>query len=197
MTPVVKRAIADSYKSANVALLTALAGAPLKVPIITVTVQFQTPSRIEVSSGLMVPFSGFHTYSKAEVASGGVVSDDVVQKTITFSVVPMAYTNLLAFERNPNGQRLGLFATGGIGYNPATNSVEFGAGGTFSYRSIAISFLADIGRDTKLAGGFTVGQSLGPTNAAATPLTTTYWTIRPAMALSVRIPLGGGASKSL
>jgi hypothetical protein len=195
LQPLAKRIAADTLKSDGVAILGSIADASPKQPIMQITVQFQSPSRVEVSAGLMVPFAPYHSYTKASVATNGVVSDNVVQDTKTYTVVPMALINILAKEWiASNKQRSGFFFTGGVGVNPATTAVEFGAGLTYSYRSLAISALADIGRDTKLGGGFTVGQSLGATSAAATPITSTYWTVKPSIALSVRIPLGGSSS---
>jgi hypothetical protein len=193
--PTAKRVAADTLKSENVALLSGLADPPAKVSLITITVQFQSPSRVEVSTGVMVPLTPYHGYVKASVAVNGVVTDNVVQENKTYTVVPMALINVLTKEWITGKQRSAFFVTGGVGFNPATNMVEFGAGVTYSYRSFAISGLIDIGRDTKLGGGFTVGQSLGPTSAAANPITSTYWTVKPAPAISVRIPLGGSGGK--
>jgi hypothetical protein len=192
LMPTAKRVAADTLKKENVALLSGLADASPKMPIVTITVQFQSPSRFEVSTGLMVPLTPYHSYGKASVAKNGVVTDNVVQETKTYTVVPSVFINYLLTEWIPNKQRSALFATGGVGYNPTSSSVEFGAGLTYSYRSIAVSFVADIGRDTKLGGGFTVGQSLGTGNAA-NPNTSTYWNVKPAVAISVRIPLGGNS----
>jgi hypothetical protein len=195
LLPVAKRISAETLKSPSAAYLGTLADTPVKLPIVIITVQFQSPSHVEVSTGLMVPLMPYHSYVKASVATNGVVSDNVVQETKTYAVVPMVFINILAKEWIARTQRSAFFFTGGVGYNPFTTAVEFGAGLTYSYRSIALSGLVDIGRDTKLGGGFTVGESLGPTNAAANPITSTYWAVKPAVAVSVRIPLGGSGSK--
>ena len=192
LTATAKRVAADTLKSENAALLSGLADASTKVPLVTITVQFQSPSRFEVSTGLMVPFTPYHSYTKAAVAKNGVVTDNVVQESKTYTVVPIVFVNVLGQEWITRQQRSAWFLTGGVGYNPVTNTVEFGTGFTYSYRSLAISFLADIGRDTKLGGGFTVGQSLGTGNAT-NPITSTYWAVKPAAAISVRIPLGGSS----
>lgn len=189
-----KQVVANSVQVGDAAKLATLADTPTKVPLVAITVQFQSPSRVEVSSGLMVPLTAYRSYSKASQASGGTVTDNVVQETKTFTVVPMAFVSVLQKEWITKKQRSAILYTGGVGYNPATSAVEFGAGLTYSYRSIAFSGLVDLGRDTKLGGGFTVGQSLGNTSAAASPITSTYWTVKPALALSVRIPLGGGGA---
>jgi len=107
-------------------------------------------------------------------------------------VVPMATLNYrLGRELVAGRQRVAFFGTGAVGYNPATTSVEFGIGPSFSWKSIALSALVDIGRDTKLAGGFYVGEKLGLSNVPKQPSTSTIWSIKPAVGLSVRIPLGG------
>jgi hypothetical protein len=193
LTVTAKRVAAETLKSENVALLSGLADASPKAPLVTITVQFQSPSRFEVSTGLMVPLTPYHSYAKASVAKNGVVTDNVVQETKTYTVVPTVFINVRLNEWITSRQRSALFFTGGVGYNPATSSVEFGTGLTYSYRSLAVSFLADIERDTKLGGGFTVGQSLGTGNAA-NPITSTYWNCKPAVAISVRIPLGGSGN---
>jgi hypothetical protein len=195
LQPLAKRVAAETLKSEDASHLSSVADAPAKQPIVTITVQFQSPSHVEVSTGLMVPLTPYHSYVKASVATNGMISDNVVQETRTYAVVPMAFINILAREWIARKQRSAFFVTGGVGYNPSTTAVEFGTGLTYSYRSIAFSGLVDIGRDTKLGGGFTVGQSLGPTNAAANPITSTYWAVKPAAAVSVRIPLGGSGSK--
>jgi hypothetical protein len=193
LMPTAKRVVAESLKSENAVLLSGLADPSPKTPLVTITVQFQSPSRFEVSTGLMVPLTPYHSYGKAAVAKNGVVTDNIVQETKTYTVVPAVFVNYLLGEWIPNKQRSAVFASGGVGYNPTSSSVEFGAGMTYSYRSIAVSFVADIGRDTKLTGGFTVGQSLGTGNAANPP-TSTYWSVKPSFAVSVRIPLGGSST---
>ncbi|WP_125486151.1 hypothetical protein [Edaphobacter aggregans] len=192
LTPVAKR-VSTTTPAADPGLLGTLAETPVKQPIISVTVQFQSPQRLEVSSGLMVPTSPYHTYTKASVATNGIVTDNIVQENLTYTVVPVVSVNfLIGRELIARKQRVATFATVAVGYNPATSAVEFGTGLAFSWRSIVLSGLADVGRDMQLAGGFKIGESLGLTNAA-TPLTTTRWGIRPAVALSVRIPLGGAS----
>jgi hypothetical protein len=161
-----------------------------KQPLATLTVQFQTNPRFEVSTGLMVPLTPYHSFSAAAVATNGTVTGNVVQVTRTYTVVPMVSTNILVKDFIAMHERAAWFGSVAVGYNPATSSVEFGVGPSFSWRSIVISGLADIGRDTELAGGFTVGQTL-PANNPPKPLTTTIWSVKPAVALSIRIPLGG------
>jgi hypothetical protein len=188
----VKSAVADPPKDSNAAALSNLITPPPdKQPVVTVTVLYQTPPRIEVSTGLMVPMLPYHSYASAEAASGGTITGYVVQESKTYTVVPVAQMNIVAKDWVMHQQRAALFGTVAVGYNPATSNVEFGVGPSFSWRSIVLSGLADIGRDTQLAGGFTVGESLGTTSV--TPLTSTIWSVKPAIGISVRIPLGGSS----
>lgn len=162
-----------------------------KQQLVKLTVQFQHSSPLEVTSGLLVPLSPYHSYAKAAVASNGTVTNNVVQQNLTYTVVPAVFIHFLAHEFAGN-QRVALFGTVATGYNPASSAVEFGVGPSFGWHSIVFSGLADIGRDTDLRGGFKVGQSLGLTNAA-NPLTGTIWRVKPSLAVSVRIPLGGAS----
>jgi hypothetical protein len=66
--------------------------------------------------------------------------------------------------------------------------VEFGVGPSVSFNSFTLSFLADIGRDTNLASGFTVNEPLPGT--ATAPGTTTVWSVKPAIGISIRLPFG-------
>lgn len=171
-----------------------LTAAPSITAIASVNVTYQRPPRLEIATGVMAPFRSYHSYSAAEAASGGTVTGTVVQESNTYTVIPMAMTNIVLGQGLVKSQPLAGFFSIGVGYNPATSSIEFGAGPSISYRSIIVSPLADIGQDTHLVDGFKVGQSLPSTNTK--PLTTNYWFGRPAIGLSVRIPLGGGQSGS-
>jgi hypothetical protein len=164
---------------------------PAKTAVITITVQYMTAPKFEVSSGVMVPTTPFHSYAAA--ASSADASKTVVQQSLTYTVVPTANVNFLIKEFMTR-QRAALFETTAVGYNPATSAVEFGEGLTFSWKSIEFSALADIGRDTNLAKGFAVNGTLP--SASSKPGTTTVWGVRPAFAISIRLPLGGGSSNS-
>jgi phage gp37-like protein len=187
LLPLAKRVAADPLKSQNAAYVGSLADASDKQSILTLTVQFQSTSRIELSTGLMVPFTPYHSYAKGSDDMGNAT----VQATTTYAVVPIALINYRVIEWITKQQPSAFFLTGGVGVNSVTTQVEFGAGLTYSYRSLAFSLLADIGRDTNLGGSLTPGGSLGLYTVVPT---TTSWVVKPAAALSVRIPLGGGAS---
>jgi hypothetical protein len=186
----VKRVVTKPYKPA--APEDAVLSPSSKQPVTAVTVQYQHAARLEFATGLMVPASPFHSYSTAAVAKNGVITGYVIQETKTYTVVPAALVNFVVQQGIARKQPVAFLGTIAIGYNPSTSSVEFGVGPSFSWKSIMISGLADIGRDTQLAGGFTVGQTFPPSNPPK-PLTSTGWFVKPAVALSVRIPLGGAS----
>ena len=187
---VVKRVVTLPYKPASPE--DAVLSPPSKQPILAVTVQYQQVARLEFATGVIVPTSPFHSYSTAAVAKNGVVTGNVVQETKTYTVVPAALVNFVVKQGIARKQPIAFLGTIATGYNPATSSVEFSVGPSFSWRSIMVSGFADIGRDTQLAGGFTVGQTF-PASNPPKPLTTTGWFVKPAVALSVRIPLGGAS----
>jgi hypothetical protein len=134
----------------------------------------------------------YHSYATAAVASGGVVTGNIVQESLTYTVVPVALANINIKEWDKRQQRVAFIGTMAVGYNPATSAVEFGAGPSFSWRSIVLNGLADFGRDTHLAGGFTVNEVL-PVSNPPKPLTNTTWGVKPAAGISIRIPLGGSS----
>jgi hypothetical protein len=190
LAPVAKKVSAQN--STSDAGLGGLADTPTKQALVTLTVQFQSPPRVEVSTGLMVPLTPYHSYSVAAVATNGAITSNVVQETRTYTVVPVVLVNVLVKDFSAKQQRAAWFGSVAVGYNPATSSVEFGIGPSFSWRSMVFSGFVDVGRDTHLAGGFTVGQSL-PVSNPPKPLTSTVWSVKPAAVLSIRIPLGGAS----
>lgn len=182
-----KLVAADTLKPEDAFYFGGIADAPNKQPIITLTVQFQSTSRVELSTGLMVPFTPYHSYAKGSDAKGNAI----VQETTNYVVVPMAFVNFRVAEWPTRKQASAFFLTGGVGVNSSTKAVEFSAGATYSYRSFAVSMIFDIGRDTQLGSGLTPGGPLGNFSA---PPTTVTWGVKPAAAVSIRIPLGGGSS---
>jgi hypothetical protein len=57
-------------------------------------------------------------------------------------------------------------------------------------KSMEFSILADIGRDTALASGFTVNQPLP--GAATVPATNGVWSVKPSFAFTIRLPFNSG-----
>ena len=161
---------------------------PQKTDLMTITALYQTPPHIEFSAGFLVPVRPFHSYASAAQASGGSVTDYIVQETLTYIVIPAAEMNFVIHDWKVRGQSTGFFGTVAVGYNSTSSAVEFGVGPSFSWKSMLINGLADFGRDTELGGGFQVGQSLG-TSGSTKPLTSTVWKVKPAVGFSVRIPL--------
>jgi hypothetical protein len=190
LMPAIKNALSDPSDAIKSALADLSAGAPSKTSLVTITAAYQTPPYVEVSTGLMVPMRPFHSYASAAVATNGTVTGYIVQESLTYTVVPGAQVNFVLKNWVAARQRAALFGSLAVGYNPTSSSVEFGFGPSFSWKSLVLTGLADVGRDTQLAGGFTVGQSLG-TSSTAKPLTSTVWQVKPAVGISIRIPLGG------
>jgi hypothetical protein len=187
LSAVAKRVSGDKYIDPESAALSGIGDQDNKQTISTVNVQFQPDSRFEISTGLIVPATPYHSFSAVQ-AQGA--SSPTIQQNDTYTIVPAAFFNiLLGKERVAGKQRVAMFASGAVGYTPATSSVALAPGLCFSWRSIVVGALADVSRDVKLAGNWTVGQSLGSVSA---PMTTNVWDVKPAFGLSVRIPLGGG-----
>jgi len=184
LASVAKRVSGDKYVDPDSAVLAGLAEQPVKQLVTSVTVQFQPDPRFELSSGFLVPVTPYHSYSAAQSQSA---TGPVVQESKTYTVVPDASFNFLIGKEQILGkQRLAGFLTGAVGYTPASSSVAFGVGPSFSWRSMVLNALADFGRDARLAGGWTVNAPLG---TATAPMTTNVWDVKFAVGISVRIPL--------
>jgi len=171
-----------------------LTTAPTLVPVATVTVQFITPPRFEVSAGVLYPFQPYHSYTA--IANLNDSSNNIVKEMKSYTVVPTANISYVLQELmlGAKKQRAAWLASGSIGYNATTSAVEFGVGPSFSWRAFELSGMVDFGRDTKLTGGYSVN---GPIPVAfKTPPTATYWSVKAGIALTVRLPLGGGSSGS-
>jgi len=190
LAPVAKRVGGEKFLGDDATLLSTLGDAPAKQPILTLSVQYMDSPRFEISAGFLVPFTPYHSYSAAQTETA---SAPVVRESLTYTVVPAAMINfLIGREWIMARQRAALLGTFAVGYTPATSSVALAFGPSFSWKSVVISPLADLGRDVQLAGGFTVGGPLGSSTTPATaPLTKTVWDMKPAIGMSIRIPLGG------
>lgn len=169
--------------------------APTKTQVITLTVQSTNKEWIEASAGFVVPWRAYHSYGAAAQASNGSVTGNVVQVKLTHTVVPAAFVNVNLWEIPSRHGSFAIFLSPFVGYNGSTSAVETGIGPTISWKSLAINLTADYASDTYLAGGFSVGQSLGVSNPAS-PLTTNAYSWRFAPGISIRIPLGGSSGSS-
>jgi hypothetical protein len=174
-----------------------VASAPTKVAVSTLTVQFVTQPIMELTSGVMVPLMPYRSYTMATTVSssgsstgtGTTTTSMNIQENKTYTIIPSVDVNFrLGDDHFKRNMRVGWFATAAVGYNPATSNVEFGVGPSVSFNSFTLSFLADIGRDTNLASGFTVNEPLPGT--ATAPGTTTVWSVKPAIGISIRLPFG-------
>lgn len=162
--------------------------------LIAINVSFENASWLEYTAGLMVPLRAQHTYNSAAVGGTGSASntivDNLVQENKAWTVVPTANVHL---RITPNGvlggQRVAGFITGALGYNPNSSTLEMGAGVTFAWKTLMFSPMMDVGRDNQLTGNFYVGQSLGAGNSPPKPTTVQFWAFKPALMISVRIPL--------
>jgi hypothetical protein len=115
-----------------------------------------------------------------------------VQETHTFTIVPAVDLNFrLGNDKFAGNKRYGWFGTVAVGYNPATTMVEFGVGPSLALKSMVFSFLADVGRDTALASGFTKNEPLP--GIATTPATNGVWSVKPSFGFSIRLPFKSGS----
>lgn len=169
--------------------------APTKTQVMSLTVQSTNKEWVEASAGFVVPWRAYHSYSAAAQASGGSVTDNVVQLKLTHTVVPAAFVNVNLIEFPSRHGSFAVFLSPFVGYNGTTSAVETGIGPTLSWKSLALNLMADYASDTYLAGGFSVGQSLGKSNPAS-PLTTNAYSWRFAPGISIRIPLGSSGGSS-
>jgi hypothetical protein len=167
-----------------------VATAPTKTAVMQATVQYVTQPEMEVTAGVLVPFLPYKSYTAVPQSAGSATL--VVQETHTFTIIPAVDLNFrLGNDQFAGIKRYGWFATVAVGYNPATTMVEFGVGPSFALKSMVFSFLADIGRDTSLASGFTNNQPLP--GAATVPATKGVWSVKPAFGFSIRLPFNSGS----
>lgn len=167
-----------------------VATAPTKTAVMQATVQYVTQPVMEVTAGVLVPVLPYKSYTAVPQSAGS--STLVVQETHTFTIIPAVDLNFrLGNDKFAGNKRYGWFATVAVGYNPATTMVEFGVGPSFALKSMVFSLLADIGRDTALASGFTKNQPLP--GAATTPATNGVWSVKPAIGFSIRLPFNSGS----
>jgi hypothetical protein len=167
-----------------------VATAPTKTAVMQATVQYVTQPEMEVTAGVLVPFLPYKSYTAAPQSAGSATL--VVQETRTFTIIPAVDLNFrLGNDKFAGNKRYGWFGTVAVGYNPATTMVEFGVGPSLALKSMVFSLLADVGRDTALASGFTKNQPLP--GAATVPATKGVWSVKPAFGFSIRLPFNSGS----
>jgi hypothetical protein len=168
---------------------TIVATAPTKTAVMQATVQYVTQPVMEVTAGVFVPFLPYKSYTAVPQSAGSATL--VVQETHTFTIIPAVDLNFrLGNDKFVGNKRYGWFGTVAVGYNPNTTMVEFGVGPSFALKSMVFSLLADVGRDTALANGFTKNQPLP--GSAIVPATKGVWSVKPAFGFSIRLPFNSG-----
>ncbi len=201
------RVKADKYGDKITTLMGSLADVPTKQPVVEFKVEFLNEPRVEISSGLLVPFRPYHSFSEATPYSSATSSMGscsagttnapsaptncpIVQQSLTIAVVPEVSFNIrLGHELVLGRQRGAWMWTFAVGYNSATTDATFGTGLSFAYRSIVFSLLPLADRDQHLTGGYQLSQ---PAGTATAPTTAYSWRVNPSFGISLRVPLGGG-----
>jgi len=139
LAPVAKRVGGEKFIGEDAASFSALGDAPAKQPIVTLSVQCMDSPRFEISAGFLVPVTPYHSYSAAQTETA---STPVVRESLTYTVVPAAMINfLIGREWIMARQRAALLGTFAVGYTPATSSVAFGFGPSFSWKSVGSAHL--------------------------------------------------------
>lgn len=195
---------ADKYGDKIGAAMGSLADSPTKQAVVEFKIEFLKSQRLEISSGVLVPFRPYHSYSEATTyasatATSGtctagtspLVNCPIVQQSSTIAFVPNVSFNILFHEFVVSDKQRGAWmGTIVAGYNSATTSAAFGAGLSFSYRSMVFNIVPVVDQEQHLTGGFQANQSAG---TATTPTTAYAWKVNPAIGISLRIPLGGSS----
>lgn len=164
----------------------------VSVEAIPFTVTYQDIPRASVTMGVL-----FTTLNKRQIGTQAVRTGTAADGTPTFrntfaetdrsgsQVVPFSFFNVyLSGTRQMN-----LNLTGGIGVNPnnGKNQAEFFVGTALGFKNVYVQFGGHIGRWQELGGGFGFGETV-PANFPGVPIERRY-TMRPAVALSYRLPL--------
>jgi len=193
---------ADKYGDKIGAAMGSLADTPTKQAVVEFKIEFLKPQRLEISSGVLVPFRPYHSYSEASQYSTAMATSGtcaagtttaancpIVLQTSTLAFVPDVSFNILFHEFVVSDKQRGAWmGTIVAGYNSATTSAAFGAGLSFSYRSMVFNIVPVVDQEQHLTGGYQANQSAG---TATTPTTAYAWKVNPAIGISLRIPLGG------
>ena len=167
-----------------------VATAPTKTAVMQVTVQYVTQPELEITAGVIVPFLPYKSYTAAPQSAGSATL--IVQETHTYTIIPAVDLKFPAGKRQVCGQQA-LWVVrdhrrriqpsddnGGVRSRPKPRS-----------KSMVFSLLADIGRDTALASGFTKNEPLP--GAATTPATNGVWSVKPSLGFSIRLPFNSGS----
>lgn len=170
----------------SVGVTNELAATPMKQQLVTVTVDFGS-SRWEVFSGAIFSTLPNRSFMESPVIVNGFKTNTQIMETKAYpTVVPFASANYRIKEWAPGGRRWALYSTGGLGVNPYSGNVDFGAGMSVAYRSLVLSPLVHWAHDIRLTQGLYANELLGASNPPS--LTTErYW--RPVFGLAVCVRL--------
>jgi hypothetical protein len=192
--------------------------ASARTSIATVTVLYADP-RVETSAGAIVSFVHNRTFVNQTVTdpppgSFAGAGEVVIAQTKTYpEIVPFVALHYRIGNDYlmPDHRRGAIYGTAWLGLNPYSTVPEFGAGPTFSWRSLMLSFLYNRAHETALIPGEAQGQVLcnpGATPGAnpppctptpVAPVTRTNSINAFAIGVSVRLPTsflsGGGVSR--
>lgn len=188
--------------------MTSITTATARVSIATVTVLYADP-RLEASAGAMVSFVHNRSFVNQTLADGDIA---IAQTKTDPEVVPMVALHYRVGDDFDwiGHRRAAWYGTGWVGLNPYSTVPEYGAGPTFAWRSIMLSFLYNRAHQTVLIAGETVGPPICSPTATATlpactpappaPVTKTVGLNAFAIGLTVRIPTSfvagpGGVSR--
>jgi hypothetical protein len=197
-----------------------------KVSIVTITAIYADP-RFEMAAGSIISFQHNRSFANAVAVQpppGSSLNkgDTYISETRTRpEVIPMVTGNYRItneFDWGGGRRRKAVYATAWVGLNPYNALPEFGAGPTFSYRSIMFSGLYHRSHDVKLLQGeypgmvwcnvygttpgtpTTSGTGVSCTPPAPAPATQTFWTNAFGIGVAIRIPTSftagtGGVSR--
>jgi len=164
----------------------------------TVTTATRATSHWEAFTGAIFSTMPNRSFQENPVIVNGFKTNTQIIETKSYpTVVPFASANYRIWEHSMKGRRWGFYGTGGLGINPYTKTVDFGAGMSISYRSLVLSPLAHFARDTRLTQGLYANELLGTSNPPS--LTTQqYWRAVFGLAICVRLSdlLTSSSSKS-
>jgi hypothetical protein len=164
--------------------------ASLKKLLVSVTVNY-ADTRIETSAGVLLSALPSRSFAASSTYTGTppTVSQITAKETDTRPlIVPFAALNVLLRDWICGVRRCGFYATGLAGVNPNTTTADFGAGFSFSWRTLMVSPVAHFAHDVGLTNGITVNEPLGTSFSGSLP-TKQFWTTSWGIGLSYRIPL--------
>jgi hypothetical protein len=134
-----------------------------------------TALRWEASAGVFFSRLPNRTFTLTSATPPAVQDSKTWPTAIPFAAGNYRLTDDLGSRWKEN-----FYLTGAIGINPNNTTAEFGIGPSYSWRLLMISALAHIGHDTSWI-------SMTPGSNGDLP-TSSHWTVKGAIGISVRVP---------